>query len=314
MNALHGPLISTDAPGDWSRLLTGPLGMRRVAHQRFDRAVTRALFGVNDATSMQEIFETPGTDAGVRIVATSPPARAPLRRPDRGTDLDALKVIDFHTRDLSAMLDALAGAGASPAAHVARYALPEGEIEEAHLWTGDSVVCAFLSGPPGLFESLVTVYDAPVSEVMGISAPVSDARAAHGFYRDGLGLNLVGEYAFESASFARLLGQRAPVRLRARNYGDRPARPFLGIVDYGAAGAGAVSLRGQAGFDRRGLIGLTVLSENVAATVSRLAALGAETLCPPCDVTMAPWGDTVCATVRAPDGIVLALTGRVTVT
>lgn len=212
--SIHGPIVSSSDIAAHLRLFTA-FGLREVARCARDAAETQAIWGIAGQSSREVTLETPGTPFGMRLVEFSPGTRAQIRDPARGSDSEALKVIDFYAPDLLAARAAIEAAGFTFKPEIADYDTPEGRYQEAHLWGQDNVVCALISGDPALFVDLATVRDRLVSEPQSLSGPVQDAAATLAFFRDVFGLEVIHRYGLEDPSFDALVGTNATMTLRA---------------------------------------------------------------------------------------------------
>jgi len=98
---IHGPIVSS-GDLDAHLALFQAFGMRDIG--RIDRSVaeTTAIWGTTGQASREITLETPGTPFGVRLVGFDPGADIQIRQPSRGSDSEALKVIDFYAPDLGA--------------------------------------------------------------------------------------------------------------------------------------------------------------------------------------------------------------------
>ena len=99
--AIHGPIISS-SDLDAHISLFSAFGLKEVA--RYDRsaAETDAIWGSGAHASTEVTLETPGTVFGIRLIRFDPVGAEQIRDPSRGSDCDALKVIDFYAPDLAA--------------------------------------------------------------------------------------------------------------------------------------------------------------------------------------------------------------------
>ncbi|WP_419814488.1 hypothetical protein [Glacieibacterium sp.] len=291
---VHGPIVST-SDIDAHLALFAAFGLREVA--RCERSVeeTAAIWGVDRQSSIEVTLETPGTTFGIRLVRFDPGSTAQIRDPSRGTDSEALKVIDFYAPDLAAARASIEAAGFAFKPDVADYVTPEGRYQEAHLWGPDGVVCALISGDAALFDDLATIRDRLVSEPQSISGPVQDAAATLAFFKDVLKLDVVHRYGLDDPSFDALMGAPARVKLRAWNVGLNKREPYFGVIDYGLPLGSQVSIKASARPPARGLLGATLIVRD-AATVAAEAGVGVVTLDVP------GFGPARVATVQGPNG------------
>src|SRR5437870_3150284 len=108
--SIHGPIISS-SDLDAHIALFAAFGLAEVA--RCDRTVaeTQAIWGIGPHRSTEVTLETPGTRFGLRLVRVDPIGAGQIRDPSRGSDCDALKVIDFYAPDLPAARASIEAAG-----------------------------------------------------------------------------------------------------------------------------------------------------------------------------------------------------------
>ncbi|KQM22217.1 hypothetical protein [Novosphingobium sp. Leaf2] len=292
--SIHGPIISS-SDLDAHIALFAAFGL--VEAGRCDRtaAETRAIWGIESDGSREVTLATPGTAFGIRLVQFIPVGGEQIRDPSRGSDCDALKVIDFYAPDLPAARAAIERTGFLFKPEIAEYDTPEGRYQEAHLWGPDGVVCALISGDAGLFADLATVRDRLVSEPQSISGPVQDSAATLAFFDRVLGLDVIHRYGLEDASFDAMVGSTQQLRLRAWNVGTCKREPYFGVIDYGLPAGSQRSLHAASSPPNRGLLGATVRVRNAAAVAQ---AAGVKTA----QVAIPGLGDAVIATVKAPNG------------
>jgi len=292
--AIHGPIVSSSDPAAHLALF-GAFGMEEVG--RIDRSVaeTTAIWGTAGQGSSEITLETPDTPFGLRLVCFDPGQDVQIRNPDRPSDSEALKVIDFYAPDLLAALRSIEAAGFRFKEDMADYETPEGRFQEAHLWAPDGVVCALISGDPALFETLATVRDRLVSEPQSISGPVQDPEATLAFLKNVFGLNVIHRYGLDDASFDALVGTSAALKLRAWNVGVNTAEPYFGIINYGLPLGTQTPLFKVARPPARGLLGATLRVRDVAA-VARKAGV------PIVAMAVPGFGTVQAATFQGPNG------------
>ncbi|MET0364605.1 MAG: hypothetical protein ABW169_08115, partial [Sphingobium sp.] len=230
--AIHGPIISSSDIGAHIALFSA-FGLEEVA--RLDRSIaeTAAIWSTDGQASREVTMQTPGTPFGVRLVQFTPGSDVQIRHPSRGSDSEALKVIDFYAPDLNAAMADIEGKGFRFKDDIADYETPEGRYQEAHLWGPDGVVCALISGDPALFTDLATVRDRMVSEPQSISGPVQDPAPILSFLDYVFGLSVIHRYGLDDESFQALVGTSTAMKLRAFNVGIAKREPYFGIIDYG---------------------------------------------------------------------------------
>lgn len=291
---IHGPIISS-SDLDAHAALFAAFGLVEVA--RCDRTATetQAIWGIDGQSSVEITLGTPGTEFGLRLIRFDPGSTEQIRSPSRGSDCDALKVIDFYAPDLTAAKVAIEQAGFSFKPEIATYETPEGMYQEAHLWGPDGVVCALISGDRALFDDMATVRDRLVSEPQSISGPVQDQDATLAFLDQVLGLGVIHQYGLEDPSFDAMVGSAAQLRLRAWNVGTRKDQPYLGVINYGLAPASQHSLFTASTPPNRGLLGVTVVVQN-ASSVATAAKVGTVR------TSLPGFGDVLMATMQGPNG------------
>ena len=292
--SIHGPIVSS-SDLDAHIALFAAFGLVEVARGDRSPMETDSLWGTGPCSSTEVVLETPGSGFGVRLIHFDSPGAGQIRDPSRGSDCDALKVIDFYAPDLPVARDAIESAGFRFKPEVAEYDTPEGRYQEAHLWGPDGVVCALISGDPALFGDLATVRDRLVSEPQSISGPVQDADATLAFLDRVLGLDVVHRYGLEDASFDAMVGSATQLRLRAWNVGRHKREPYFGIIDYGLPPGSQTSLHAASRPPARGLLGATIRVRNADAVAQ---AAGVSALL----VTMPGFGAVRVATMQAPNG------------
>lgn len=294
VESIHGPIISSS---DLSAHLAffGAFGLREIG--RCDRSAeeTQAIWRIEGQASREILMETPGSQFGVRLVQFTPGSTIQIRDPSRGSDSEALKVIDFYSPDMDAAWKEIEAAGYQFKPEVADYETPRGRFQEAHLWGPDGVVCALVSGDPSLFVDRATVRDRLVSEPMSISGPVQDAAATLTFFDEVFGLGVTHRYGVEDPSFDALVGTSAQMSLRAWNVGVTPKEPYFGIIDYGLPKGSQTSVLATARPPARGMLGATIKVRDVAAVAAKAGVAVVATAIP-------GFGAVQMATMQAPNG------------
>ncbi|MET0365089.1 MAG: VOC family protein [Sphingobium sp.] len=291
---IHGPIISSSDLDAHLRLFRA-FGMEETGHCDRSEAETAAIWGTTGQSSREVTLATPGTDFGVRLVAFDPGSDVQIRDPSRGSDTEALKVIDFYAPDLAAARARVEAAGFVFKEEVADYETPEGRFQEAHLWGPDGVVCALITGAPAFYEDFATVRDQLVSEPQSISGPVQDQAATLAFLEEVLGLEVVHRYGVDDESFQALVGTSEAMLLRAWNVGLNTVEPYFGIIHYGMAPGKQTSVLDVARPPSRGLLGATVRVHDAAAVARRAGATHVETDIP-------GFGSVRVATFAGPNG------------
>ncbi len=302
--SIDGPLIVT---GDLARqrdLFEGIFGLALVADQELSAAAVKDLFGVADRAARTLLLHTKGTTVGVRLVEFRPSSSLGVREGARPVDTDALKVIDFMVPDFGKAAAALAARGFRLAASPARYSTPEdGRFTEGHVEGPDGVVCALLQmhdTPPSRY---VKVSGQTFSEVLGVSAPVSDRESALAFYRETLGIPAVLSYEIASESFQKLLRSKEKTFLRGANFGIGGRAPMIGVIHYGLPPRAFRSLRPRAVLPHRGLQALRFSVPSVDAVASVAAAANLEIVAGPAETLLFPQGRIRSILIRAPHGV-----------
>jgi catechol 2,3-dioxygenase-like lactoylglutathione lyase family enzyme len=292
--SIHGPIISTNDL-DAHVALFAAFGLEEAARCERSCDETQAIWGIDAHGSSEVTLAAPGTPFGIRLIRFDPGSDEQIRDPSRGSDCNALKVIDFYAPDLPAARTSIEHAGFMFKPEVADYDTPEGRYQEAHLWGPDGVVCALISGDPALFTDLATLRDRLVSEPQSISGPVQDAAGTLDFFDRVLGLQVIHRYGLEDASFDAMVGSATQLRLRAWNVGTRKSEPYFGVIDYGLPARSQQSLHETARPPRRGLLGATIRVRDAAA-VAKAAAVATVSVAVP------GFGKSVIATVQGPNG------------
>lgn len=291
---IHGPIISSSDVEAHVALFEA-FGMQEVGRLHRSAAETSAIWGTTDQASSEIVLETPGTPFGLRLVRFDPGLDVQIRDPLRGSDAEALKVIDFYAPDLALAIESIEAAGFRFKPEIADYETPEGRFQEAHLWGPDGVVCALISGDPALYDRLATVRDRLVSEPQSISGPVQDAGAALAHLKHVLGLDVIHRYGLDDQSFDALVGTSAHLKLRAWNVGVDTAEPYLGIIDYGLPAGTQTSLIEVARPPARGLLGVTLRVEDVVVVAKRAGVAIVE-------MELPGFGSVRSATFQGPSG------------
>ncbi|MCC6829052.1 MAG: hypothetical protein IT550_12575 [Novosphingobium sp.] len=291
---VHGPIVSSSDLATHLAMFEA-FGLREIG--RIDRSIaqTAAIWGTTGQASREITMNTPGTPFGVRLVGFDPGSDVEIRQPSRGSDSEALKVIDFYTPDLAAARQQVEAAGFRFKDEIADYETAEGRFQEAHLWGPDGVVCALLAGDPAFFADLATVCDRTFSEPQSISGPVQNPEAILAFLEDVFGLGVIHQYQLEDPTFQALVGTASRVRLRAWNVGPRKTEPYFGIVHYGMPEGTQTSLFDVARPPARGLLGATLRVRD-AAQIARKAGVAVV----PAEVP--GFGAALAVTVQGPNG------------
>ena len=291
---IHGPIISS-SDLDRHVALFRALGMEEVGRSSRSVDETTAIWGTKGQALREITLETPGFPFGVRLLGFDPGSDAQIRQPSRGSDSDALKVIDFYAPDLDVARARIEAAGFRFKPEVAEYETAEGWFREIHLWGPDGVVCALISGDPVFYESFATVRDRIVSEPQSISGPVQDHRAALDFFETVFGLKVIHRYGLDDDSFRELVGTDNAIKLRAWNVGTNTTEPYFGIIDYGMATGSQTSLIDIAAPPARGLLGATLRVRDAEAIADRMNTQPVSTYVP-------GFGDVLVTTCPAPNG------------
>jgi catechol 2,3-dioxygenase-like lactoylglutathione lyase family enzyme len=304
VTSIDGPLVSTRDLARQRTLFEGVFGLLPVAEQRLTAAEVEALWGVKGRAARSVLLETKGTAIGVRLVAFEPPSEIAIREGAAGIDSDALKVIDFVVTDFEAGVAALEKQGFKLSAPPAKYEVPkDGRFTEGHAEGPEGVKCALLKIHDASLDRFVRVQDRLFSEVLGVSAPVSDPAPIASFY-EALGLRQVYRYEIENESFQHLLGAGRKTKVVGINYGHSEKAVVIGIVHYGLPAGSFRSLRDRSVLPHRGTVALRLTVRSVEAAAEACRAKGGEILAPPAAVELAPQGKVRSLTVRAPHGVV----------
>jgi catechol 2,3-dioxygenase-like lactoylglutathione lyase family enzyme len=304
IQSVDGPLVVTSSLVRQREMFEGVLGLALAADQDLDPSAVRALYGVRNLSARTVLLQTPGTNVGVRLVEFKPSSRVTVREGARPIDADALKVIDFMVSDFEKAVAALAVRGFRLAAPPARYSTPEdGRFTEGHIEGPDGVVCALLRMHDTPLAKYVTVTDRTFSEILGVSAPVSDREAALGFYRDTLRLDPALSYEIASESFQTLLGSRDKTLLRGANFGVGRRAPMIGVIHYGLPSSAFRSLRPRAVLPNLGLQAIRLTVSSVEEVVGAASAANLEIAAPPAEAVLFPQGRVKAVLIRAPHGV-----------
>ena len=302
ITSIHGPIISTADSAAQRHVLEDVYGLEVVSHQSLSAQEVERTWGVTGQSAETWCLNTPGTSFGVRLVQFEHPGE-PIRNPDTGYDCHALKVIDFYAPNFDAGVDRIENAGFHVKDEIADYDLPEGHFREAHLWGPDNVVTATISGPEDFFRNFATTHDRVYSEPQSISGPVADPEAVIDFYDRVLGLSVIFRYGIDDESFADLVGTDGEMRLRAWNIGLKTTEPYFGIIHYGLPESEYNSLYDRAVMPNTGLVGMSLLCDDLAAVHRVAQTYGSPIIAPPASVTLAPWGDVTSMVLRGPHGV-----------
>lgn len=295
---IHGPIIfSGDV--DAHLALFAAFGLREVDRVFRSEAEVRAIWGIDGQSCEEVALVTPGSRFGLRLARFSPGSDTVIRAEARGSDSEALKVIDFYAPDLAAARRAIEEAGFVFRDAVAEYDTPEGRFREAHLWGPDGVVCALVAGDAAFFESFATVRDRLVSEPQSISGPVRDPRATLAFFDQVFGLAPIHTYGVADDSFQALVGAGSTLNVRAWNVGTDTREPYFGIIDYGLPAGEQTSLAGVSRPPARGLIGATLVVRDICAVAKAARAYGG---IEPVETVIPGMGPAHVVTVPAPNG------------
>ncbi|MGH1565049.1 VOC family protein [Mumia sp. DW29H23] len=295
---LYGPLVSARELDEQRDLFVAALGMEVRGETVLDRRGAEALLGPGAGETTLLALQTPGVPAGAVVCRHAAPSDETVRDPGAPLDRDAFKVVDFHAPDLAAAAEGAAAAGFAVSTPDGEYDMAGIGLREAHVRGADALTVALLGGAPGALDPYVRVTDRAVSEVLGITAPVTDVDAAERFYADVLGWKVVHEYAVDGASVASLVGAGTRVRMEGRCIGTAADEPYVGLVTYTVehGRTAGTSLRGRAVAPRRGLVGAVVVTDDLDGVRARAGAAAGE----PVAMALAPFGVTRAAVVRPP--------------
>jgi catechol 2,3-dioxygenase-like lactoylglutathione lyase family enzyme len=300
---IYGPLISTGHLQAHAELLGEVFGMQCLAEVELDDAAVRDLWGVPERTARTALYQTSGTQTGIRLVQFDPVSEVVIRDRHRGDEHDALKVIDFYVPDFAAAVARLEAAGHHLKDALAEYDLPEGHFREAHLWAPDEVVYALIAGPAGFMAGVVRLVDRPFSEVMSLSTPVTDRAGAVAFYQQAFGFDEIYRYGFDDASFADLVGSANDLQLTAINVGTSLLDPYFGLINYGPASARARSLADRCQLPHRGIAAAVIYTDRLTQVIDRCRQHGHEVVAGPAMADLPPHGIVPSALIRAPHGV-----------
>jgi catechol 2,3-dioxygenase-like lactoylglutathione lyase family enzyme len=295
---IHGPIISS-SDLDAHLALFAAFGLREVGRVQRSEAQVRAMWGVGGHSCEEVVLETPGSRFGLRLVRFSPGSDVVIRSEARGSDSEALKVIDFYAPDLPAARCAIEAAGFVFRDAVAEYDTPEGRFQEAHLWGPDGVVCALVSGEAEFFERFATVRDRLVSEPQSISGPVRDPAATIEFFRRVFGLEPIHTYGVADDSFQALVGAGSTLKVRAWNVGTDTREPYFGVIDYGLPADRQASLAAVSRPPARGLIGASLVVRDIIPVADAARSFGGTE---PAEAVIPGIGPVHIVTVPAPNG------------
>lgn len=304
IQSFDGPLVVTSSLARQREMFEGVFRMALAADQEMDAGTVHALFGVPGRTARTVLLQTRNTSVGVRLIEFRPSSNIVVREGARPIDADALKVIDFLVSDFEKAVTALAGRGFKLAAPPAEYTTPEdGRFTEGHIEGPDGVVCALLKMHDTPLSKYVTVTDQPFSEILGVSAPVSDRDRALAFYRDGLRLDTVLSYEIANESFQKMLGSKEKTVLRGANFGLGRRGPMIGVIHYGLPASAFRSLRDRSVLPNRGVQALRFSVASVAEASTAALAAGAEVVAPITEDVLFPQGRVKSLLLRAPHGV-----------
>lgn len=250
-------------------------------------------------------YSKPGTPYGIRIWQFDPPDPETIRSESHGTQLDALKVIDFYSPEFDRGVAEIQAAGFELRDAIAEYPTQDGVFREAHLWRPDNVVCAVITGPENFMVDFATLTDQLFSEPQSISAPVSNANDVISFYETVFGFQQLYQYHIENSTFDALVGTEKSLTVDATNMGTSLNAPYLGVIDYGIGSKNQVSLKGRSRPPARGLAGIEITLEDMSGVLKRAEELGSPILLQPTQVkNYPPYGTCQIAAIEAPHGVV----------
>lgn len=302
--SIDGPMVVTSDLVRQREMFEGVFGLSLAADQEMDALAVKAVFGVRGRTARTLLLQTRGTSIGVRLVGFRPSSSTTVRAGAKPIDTDALKVIDFLVPDFEKAVSALAARGFTLAAPAAEYSTPQdGRFTEGHVEGPDGVVCALLKMHDTPLSKYVTVSDQTFSEILGMSAPVSDRDAAIGFYRDTLKLETVLSYEIADESFQKLLGSKEKTLLRGANFGLGARAPMIGVIHYGLPSAAYRSLRDRSVLPHRGLQAIRMSVSSVDQVARAAAAANLEVVAPVAEALLFPQGRVKSLLIRAPHGV-----------
>jgi catechol 2,3-dioxygenase-like lactoylglutathione lyase family enzyme len=295
---IQGPIVSS-SDVDAHLALFAAFGLGEADRVRRTEAEVRAIWGIEGQSCEEVALVALGVPFGLRLVCFSPGSDIVIRSEERGSDSEALKVIDFYAPDLPAARQAIEDAGFVFRDAVAEYDTPEGRFQEAHLWGPDGVVCALVSGDPEFFKRFATIRDRLVSEPQSISGPVRDPEATLAFFRRVFGLTPIHTYGVADDSFQELVGAGSALNLRAWNVGTDTREPYFGIIDYGLPPGEQASLAEVSRPPARGLIGATLIVRDINAVAEIAREFGGAQ---PFEAVIPGIGPAHIVTVPAPNG------------
>ncbi len=302
-STIHGPIISTRDLDAHAALLGPVFGMECMAEDYFDPRFVERLWGVARRSARTKLYQTPGTNTGIRLIEFSPTPSHSIRDPAHGNQHDALKVIDFHVPDFRAAVARLENAGFPLSQKIVEYEMVEGHFREAHLWAEDAVVYALIGGPHEFMGNMVQVSDGTFSEVMSISSPVTRRDHCIEFYSRVFGLEVIYRYGFSDQGFADLVGNLDELQLTGINIGRCLQDPFFGLIEYGAKSSMAVSLATECNFTKRGIVGASIHVDDLDQVVAQCQGSKDLIVAGPADCELPPYGHTRSAVVRGPHGV-----------
>lgn len=304
IQSIDGPLVVTASLARQREMFEGVFGLTLAADQELDAFAVKTLFGVAGRTARTVLLQTPGTSIGARLIEFRPSSGIAVREGTRPTDADALKVIDFMVPDFEKAVAALSARGFELAAAPAEYATPEdGRFTEGHIEGPDGVVCALLKMHDTPLSKYVSVTDRTFSEILGVSAPVSDREPALGFYRDALKLQAVLSYEIANESFQKLLNSREKTLLRGANFGVGGKGPMIGVIHYGLPSSAFRSLRSRSVLPNRGLQAIRLSAGSVDEIARIATAANLEIAVPVGEALLFPQGRVKSVMIRAPHGV-----------
>lgn len=304
VQSFDGPLVVTSNLARQREMFEGVFGLTLFADQHLDAPAVKALFGVRDRTARTVLLQTSGTSVGVRLLEFTPASADAVREGTRAIDADALKVIAFMVPDFEAAVSALASRGFNLQSPPARYSTPEdGRFTEGHVQGPDGLVCAILKMHDAPISRYSAVTEGTFSEILGVSAPVSDREAALGFYRDTLQLETVLSYEIAGETFQKVLDSPGRSLLRGVNFGVGRKAPMIGVIHYGLPSSAFRSLRALATLPHRGLQALRLSVSSVDRVAEAALAAKLEVVAPSAEALLFPQGRVKALLIRAPHGV-----------
>jgi catechol 2,3-dioxygenase-like lactoylglutathione lyase family enzyme len=300
---IQGPIVSTDSLESHARLFR-TFGMVEQGRRTFDPAACQRQWGTSPEVRVSELaLATEGSRWGARILQFDPPSSVVVRHRTRGFDADAPKVIDFYVPDFAAARAEVERAGFALREPLAEYDLPEGHFMEGHVWGPDEIVCALITGPAAFFVNFASLTDRTFSEPQSLSGPVTTLQASIEFMREAFDFDIVNRYGIDDDSFRELVGSDRPqFNLRAINVGRDTREPYFGLIHYGMPVGSFESLAGRAVPPHRGILGATIVVDDVDARLERSLRAGATLLAPASVADTAAFGAVRCALIGAPNG------------